>query len=474
MAGRVHTRMSRLVRRSRSIPNWVLWTLVAAFSLAAVLSAVLVYSTVRGLAASWNVSGLPLFGLSSQPNSDSTPLPGVAPTLPVISDAPVPWNGTDRVTILVMGLDFRDWESGDGPPRTDSMMLVSVDPVSHTIGMLSIPRDLWVEIPGGFGHNRINTAYFLGESYNLPGGGPELAMQTVEDMLGLPVQYYAVIEFQTFEELVDEIGGIDILVEERMKISAIGRPSRWLRPKAYHLNGPDTLAYARARKTEGGDFDRAERQQRVALAIRDRIFYSNMTPRLLAKAPVLYQELASGVHTNLTLNQMIGLGLLLIQIPVEGIHRGVIAPPDMVTLEILPTGADVLKPIPDQIRILRDEIFTSTGAIGPSMSLDQPGDAAELEQARVAVRNGAGIEGLATQTSDFLKGQGLNIVEIGNADRLDYGKSRLVVYHDTYPYTVDYMAKLLNLSQSQILLQSNPDSAVDMAVILGADWQVPQ
>lgn len=466
--------MSRFVRRDRKIPSWVLWTLAAAFSLAAFLSAVLVYSTVRGLAASWNVSGLPSFGLSGRPASDATLLPGVTPTIPVVSDTPVPWNGTDRVTILVMGLDFRDWESGDGPPRTDSMMLVSVDPVSRTVGMLSIPRDLWVEIPGGFGHNRINTAYFLGESYNLPGGGPAVAMQTVENLLGLPVEYYAVIEFETFERMVDEIGGIDITVEERIKISPIGRQSRWLRPKPHHMDGPTALAYARARKTEGGDFDRAERQQRVALAIRDRIFYSDMTPKLLAKAPRLYQELASGVHTNLTLNQMIGLGVLLIEIPTENIHRGVIAPPDMVTLETLPTEADVLKPIPDQIRILRDEIFTSTGAIGPSTSLDDPGDAAELEQARVAVRNGAGIEGLATQTSDFLKQQGLNVVEIGNADRLDYGKSRLVVYHDTYPYTVGYLASLLNLSQSQILLQSNPDIAVDIAVILGADWQPPQ
>jgi LCP family protein required for cell wall assembly len=446
----------------------------AAFCAAALLSTYLVYSTVREIAASWNAGGLPSFGLIDGSSGDETPIPGVTPTALTLSEAPVPWNGTDRVTILLMGLDFRDWESGDGPPRTDSMMLISIDPVSHTVGMLSIPRDLWVEIPGGFGHNRINTAYFLGESYKLPGGGPAVAMQTVEDMLGLPVQYYAVIEFQTFERMIDEIGGIDVLVEEEVKISAIGRQSRWLHAKAYHMDGPTALAYARARKTEGGDFDRAERQQRVALAIRDRIFYSNMIPTLVAKAPTLYQELASGVHTNLTLNQMIGLGLLLIQIPPENIHRGVIAPPDMVTLEKLPTGADVLKPIPDQIRILRDDLFTATGAIGPSVSLDNPGSAADLEEARVAVRNGAGIEGLATQTSEYLKRQGLNVVEIGNADRLDYGKSRLVVYQDTFPYTVSYLASLLELSDSQILLQSDPNSPVDMAVILGSDWQTPQ
>ena len=119
------------------------------------------------------------------------------------------------------------------------MMLVTVDPMARTAGMLSIPRDLWVEIPG-FEHNRINTAYFLGESYNLPGGGPALAMKTVESLLGVPVSYFAVIEFSAFERMIDEIGGIDVLVPERVKISPLGRRSRWLDAKAYHLDGPES------------------------------------------------------------------------------------------------------------------------------------------------------------------------------------------------------------------------------------------
>ncbi len=73
-------------------------------------------------------------------------------------------------------------------------------------GMLSIPRDLWVEIPG-FGFNRINTAYTYGESNRLPGGGPGLAVKTVESVIGVPIQYYAVIDFSAFERMIDEIGG---------------------------------------------------------------------------------------------------------------------------------------------------------------------------------------------------------------------------------------------------------------------------
>src|SRR5690606_1108907 len=107
-----------------------------------------------------------------------------------------PWDGASRVTALVMGLEFRDWEAGE-VPRTDTMMLVTLDPLSNTAGMLSIPRDMWVSIPG-FDNAKINTAYYLGEIYKLPGGGPGLAMKTVEEFLGVPIDYYAQIDFYAF------------------------------------------------------------------------------------------------------------------------------------------------------------------------------------------------------------------------------------------------------------------------------------
>jgi LCP family protein required for cell wall assembly len=473
MTGMKRNRVQARPRR-QAFPEWVVWVVAGAFTLAALISGLLVFNSVRNLVSSLSGGGgLPSFRAVATQSSAGTPNPHATPTAVQLADQPIPWNGTDRVTILLMGLDYRDWEAGNGPPRTDSMMLVSIDPVSKSVGILSIPRDLWVDIPGGFDHNRINTAYFLGESYNLPGGGPALAMKTVENLLGVPIQYYAVIEFNAFEKMIDEIGGIDVLVTERIKISPLGRLSHWLDAKAYHLDGPDALAYARARKTEGGDFDRAQRQQQVALAVRDSILNVDMVPTLVAKAPVLYQEVALGIHSNLTLDQMVSLGLLLVQIPKQNILRDVIAPPNMVTLETQPDGAQVLKPVPDQIRLLRDKLFTQTGAIAPSVSLDNPVVAAVDEKATISVRNGAGVEGLATRTAEYLTQQGLNVTEATNADRLDYGKSRLLVYKETFPYTVRYLAGLMNISESQILVQNDPQATVDMAVILGSDWIVP-
>jgi LCP family protein required for cell wall assembly len=336
------------------------------FVVVTLLLAVAVHVTVRDMTASWTGTGLNPFKPRPKETEQSTPQPGVTltPTRIPIEVTPVPWEGNQRVTILMLGLDYRDWVEHMGAPRSDTMFLVTIDPVTNQGGMLSIPRDLWVEIPG-FGYNRINTAYMFGEAYNLPGGGPGLAMQVVENLLGVPIQYYALVEFHTFEKLIDEIGGIDVEVKERIKIAPIGRNAFWLDPKPYHLDGAEALAYARVRKYGGGDFGRAERQQQVALAVIDRVVGFEMIPTLVTKAPSLYQELSEGIRTNLTLEEMIALGWLVIQIPKENIRQGVIGPPNMIAYHIRPDGANVLRAVPDQIRILRDYIFVETSSFSP-------------------------------------------------------------------------------------------------------------
>ncbi|MEE9513635.1 MAG: LCP family protein [Anaerolineales bacterium] len=442
--------------------------LAGAFAVGALFSVYFVFVLVRDLSASWSGVGLPSFGVPKTQQVDDA----ATPTITVLETLPDPWSGNERVTILLMGLDYRDWESGEGAPRTDSMMLVTVDPVSKTAGMLSIPRDLWVEIPG-YGHGRINTAYVLGEQDRLPGGGPELAIKTVEKFMGVPIHYYMQIDFGAFERMVDEIGGVEIDVPEEIEVDPILTPNLILKPGKQTLSGEVALAYARARHTEGGDFDRSKRQQQVALAIRSQILRLNMIPTLVTKAPVLYQELASGIRTNLSLEQMISLGLTVFQINPENIGRAVIGPPEMVTFERVIYGgevAEVLKPVPDKIRMLRDEIFAATGAIGPSVDTGDPEAAAENEFARLAVLNGAGEEGLAGRFADALGDLGFNVTEIANADRMDYPTTRIVDFTGN-PYTTQYLVTLLDLTQSQVLFQTLPDSEVDIALVIGYDWQ---
>jgi LCP family protein required for cell wall assembly len=445
--------------------------LAGGFVLAAVFSAYLLFVNVRNLAAAWSETGLPSFQISRSTQEQGEG-GGPAPTAAVLDELPDAWDGNERVTILVMGLDYRDWESGDGPPRTDSMMLVTLDPLTKTAGMLSIPRDLWVDIPG-YGHGRINTAYFLGEQDRLPGGGPELAVKTVEKFMGVPIQYYVQIDFGAFVKMVDEIGGVELTVYEELYIDPIGKDNTvFLEPGNYRLDGELTLAYARVRYTEGGDFDRATRQQQVALAIQDQVLELSNLPGLIASAPALYQDLAEGIRTNLSVNQMIELGLLALQVSQNEVARAVIAPPEMVTLEtVLYAGeeAKVLKPVPDKIRLLRDEVFTATGAIGPSINADSPEEAAALENAKLAVLNGAGEEGLAGRFADALTSLGFNVTVIANADRLDYPTTRIVDYTGN-PYTVQYLVELMDLTQSQVLFQTLPGNDVDLALVIGYDW----
>ena len=209
-----------------------------------------------------------------------------------------------------------------------------------------------------------------------------------------------------------------------------------------------------------------------------------MIPVLITNAPALYHELKTGVRTNLIdpnappdqlieqLQQLISLVLLALDVDPATIKKGVISPPDQVVFTILPSGADVLKPVPDQIRILRDEIFATTDSLGPSIPDADPLNAAALEGAKVAVLNGSGIEGLAGRTAEFFESQGLNIVEVGNADRLDYFKTVVIDYTGN-PYTRQFLLGIGNLAESQILSQHDPESEIDIAIILGADWIIP-
>lgn len=357
--------------KSKRLLNISLGCLGVAFVASLLVVGVVVHTSVRDLTAAYTGIGLNPFQGSAD-ESEGVVSPDATPTLVKLPVEPIPWDGKSRITVLVMGTDYRDWLEQKSYPRSDTMMLVTLDPLTMQAGMLSIPRDLWVEIPG-FGFNRINTAYMFGESSNVPGGGPGLAIQTVEDLIGVPIQYYAVVDFSTFERLIDEIGGIDVQVEQRIRLSPIGGEGFWLEPGLQHLDGASALSYARVRKGAGDDFGRAARQQQVIMAIMDRVISLDLLPSLVAGAPRLYQEIASGLRTNLSLEQMVSLAWLAIQVPQENIRRGVIAPPNMVRFYTRPDGAQVLGQVPDQIRILRDEIFVETSAFTPDVSQIQAG-----------------------------------------------------------------------------------------------------
>ena len=470
---------SRPVRRKRSNSGSpIVWGLFVAFLLAAAVTAYLTFVVVRDAVASWittPLEGIPVSQGEPLPtaasNPEGTPLPPNVP-LQEMGPAPQPWDGATRVTLLVMGYDYGDWsDERKCPCRTDTMVLLTLDPLTQSAGMLSIPRDLWVSIPGFADNYKINTAYYLGDANQLPDGGPGLAIRTVEQLLGVPVDFYATIDFTSFERFVDEIGGVELEVPYEIKVDPVGPGNTViLQPGVQMLTGPVALAYARNRYTEGGDFDRATRTQQVIMAIRDRVLSVDMLPTLIQKSPQLYNELASGVKTNLTLEQVIKLAWTAQQIQKDHIQSGVISPPNMVLLGKSPDGTqDILIPVPEEIRKLRDEIFTTSGPVSPvSASADLKTLMTE-EAARVAVLNGSYVTGIAGQTQTFLLDQVLNVTTTGNAEQAT--SATKIIDYTGKPYTIKYLIQVMALPENvQIYNSYDPNSQVDLAVILGDDW----
>ena len=446
--------------------------LLVAFIIAAILTAYLTFVVVRDFVTSWEITSLPgvsIHNATATPNEEGVIVDSITPLQSPSGPTPPAWDGAQRVTLLLMGLDYRDWVSGEGPPRTDTMILFTIDPINRTAGMLSIPRDLWVSIPG-YSYGRINTAYQLGEAYKLPGGGPGLAIETVEELLGVPIEYYALVDFYAFERFIDEIGGVKVTIPEKINVDPLGDDNvKTLRPGVQTLSGELALAYARARKTEGGDFDRAERQQQIIMGIRNQVLRYNILTTMIGKAGLLYNELSSGVHTNLNLDQALKLAWLASQIPVENIKKGIIGPPDQVSLAVSPDGEQqVLKPITENIRLLRDEIFTESGPTSPmggDMSVEEQ---IQAEGARIAVLNASYTPGLASRTSEYLTSLGLNVTVTDNAQNASTYTE--IIFNRGKPYTVSYLVELMNISPFRIRYFNDPTSEVDITLILGDEW----
>lgn len=193
-------------------------------------------------------------------------------------------------TILVMGRDRNG--------LSDSLQLIRVDPGSHLVSTLAIPRDLKVDIPG-VGSDKINVAYAR--------GGAALAVETVRNLTGVPINHVVLVDFSGFRRLVDAVGGIDIYNKERLSSDFDGHTYHFKRG-ALHLNGERALAYARIRKNSDNasdsDVTRGQRQQRVMSALKSKL----ASPSTLFRLRSVGAHVADPLATDLSANQLLQLG----------------------------------------------------------------------------------------------------------------------------------------------------------------------
>lgn len=264
-----------------------------------------------------------------------------------ISD-PLP-TSTQPFTVLLLGSDD---DAKFAPDRfnTQSMILLRVDPGSKQASMLSIPRDLWVPIPG-HGTGKISTAYQL--------GGPQLAIKAVEDNFRVHIDDYVWIGLNGLVNLIDRIGGVDVMVTnpvlDDFYPSDINThdPYAYYRvavlPGAVHLDGIHALQYVRSRHGDlRGDFARSERQQQVLLAIKD--VHLNA-----ADLPFLASAFSGEIKTSIGLDRMRQLVGIAGQFAGPGINRVVLVPP--YTSETQIGGQDVVLPSWPMIRPLVHKTF---------------------------------------------------------------------------------------------------------------------
>ncbi|GBD12384.1 Putative transcriptional regulator YvhJ [bacterium HR24] len=374
-----------------------------------------------------------------------------------------------RINVLLLGLDLRPDDPPGTPARTDSIAILTLDPYSNTAGVLSIPRDLWVQIPtgrGGYFYQRINVAYEAADwpDVRYPGGGVALVKDTIKRNFDITIDHYVVMEWSSFVQLIDALGGIDINVPETVYDPAYNDCNRCpyrevlFRPGPQHMDGQRALAYVRIRYGSD-DLDRIERQQQVMMAVLDKATSAGilLNPARLRE---LYDRFRRAVNTDVGPARALGLALKLRDVPREQIKA--VSMRDVVYPMTTAGGADVLGWDQDRMRLLVRQFFLDG-------KVDQ-------EAARIEVQNASGVPGLATQVRDFLTGQGLpqERLSVANANGPRTAETTICDLNGK-GYTARKLAEWLGLPETRVAASACAGVApvngpADIVVLVGWDW----
>ena len=421
----------------------------------------------------WTPTGSPLSPLvvdssspaSIPPEPIQTEAPTPAPNFIINTVAPLPTidpsfaNGQETINFLLIGSDLRSGASF----RTDTMVVAILRPNEGQVSLISIPRDLWVYIPG-WDNNRINTAYQHGISVDYPGGGPGLLKDTIQYNLGIRIDHTAMVDFDGFRKIVDTLGGVDIPVSCPYTDWKLIDPSynpenenNWflytVNPGVIHMDGDLALWYARSRQ-KSSDFDRGRRQQEVLRAI----FTQALRAGTLTRIPELYNDVKDSVETDLGLGNILQLAIYAPKMTNADIRSYYIRPP-YVTSWITDGGAYVLSPNQELLGQLLTE------ALSPSTRTVQ------RQAVTIEVMNGTSIPGYEELASTRLNYAGFE-TRIIPSDRQDYAYSvlidRSVIQNNS---TSDTILNVMGMLPGSLIPSPDANSTAQYLLILGYDYQ---
>lgn len=347
------------------------------------------------------------------------------------SGAPGLMAGEHTVHVMILGVD----ERADDVGRSDTLMVATLDTESGKGALLSVPRDTRLAIDG-HGYDKANHAYAF--------GGHALSMSTVENLLGVPMDHYLIINTSAFERIIDAIGGVDINVEKRMHYE-----DPWddngglvidLYPGEQHMDGKKAIQYVRYRDGEG-DIGRIGRQQKFMKAVLAKV----ISPEILPRLPKLIEEVSSAVKTDMSLTEMLDFAQRLKDIHDAGLSADMVPGepayyqdisywiPDIVAtrqmladeigIEFTPelraaaeaAAAAYKAALPKGLTISGSEQRKVDEADSDDENKDEPMKPSEIT---VMVINSSGINGAGAQVADILKRKGFRIssVETGRTD----------------------------------------------------------
>ena len=384
--------------------------------------------------------------------------------------------GDGRINILLLG---NGGDGHDGPDLTDTMIVASIDPVNKTAALLSVPRDLWVTMPNNFmgSSQKINAAYeagkykYLGKEdasnadTNAVEAGFQAADQVVTQVLGVPIDYNVVLNFQAFKQAVDSLGGVTVDVPTQLYDPTMAWENNWnpilAQPGVQQMNGKEALLYVRSRETSS-DFARSQRQRSVILALKDK----TLTLGTLSN-PLKISQLMSAFGNNVVTDISLSDAVRLYDIT-KDIGNSQIQSLDLVTP---PNG---LVTTADLNNISIDEPRAGLGNYTDIQTYvrGQLKDGyITKENAQITVLNGSSTPGLATEKAAELKTYGYNVTKVDNAPTQTYDKTVIIdLTNDADKYTRHYLENRFGVSAvTQI-----PDSTIqagqaNFIIILGND-----
>lgn len=388
----------------------------------------------------------------------------------------------DRINILLSGMGG---PGHDGPYLTDTMIIASIKPSTGEVGLISLPRDLVVEVNKGQ-WVKINEVYAIGRSLDEKTAA-DYTKKVIEKTLDLPIHYYGFISFKGFEEFIDNIGGITVKVERgfvdsQYPTNDFKTTTVSFQPGLQTMNGQTALIFARSRhgtNFEGSDFARSRRQQLILQAVKEKIFKFStlLSPQ---KMEGLYKLVADYLETNMSIWQAIKIANFIKETTESKIYRFVLddGPDSLLEPGFTKEGAWILQPKDGNFQAIQrmaNNIF-NFGFI-------------KQETAKIEIQNGTGQAGLAYWTTVRLERLGYQVTKYSNASTSDYQKSVIYDLSDgnkkrTLKWLKEelsaYVAKTLPdyLSTKSSIANDNSNSATkadqetdpDFIVVLGTNY----